>query len=414
MFVEIIAVYKLHFIWGLICFASFITGFIFNLRKSKSGLGSRQEDITNESEDIVHDLQNEVSNLNNRAKERKEESFQKVSEAFHSGGDIIETTTNGLQYVVELVKNGAGPLKEIYNAGGRAKGKAGESRSSMSELEESLHGLSEVEGALNEVNEFLHEIEKKSLAINEIASQANLLSFNASIEAARAGEHGRAFSVVATDINRLADVSGTAAKDISSIIIRSLERMEGIITNVDDKINSCNKHASEVVDSFNTIETEIVSISSISEELEKTSDRTVNTVIGVGKDSKTGMENLSRLLSDVIGVISENDIIEVTPKDIVDGNHDFKIIDVRSSDEFVDELGHLTDANHVWLQDKFKDKLNELDRNNKYLFVCRSGGRSARATRIAQALGFEKVYNLEGGMLNYREYESKFYKGNAA
>lgn len=57
--------------------------------------------------------------------------------------------------------------------------------------------------------------------VQEIASQTNLLALNATIEAARAGEHGRGFAVVATEVGKLADTSGQAAKQIQVLLSQS-------------------------------------------------------------------------------------------------------------------------------------------------------------------------------------------------
>ncbi len=80
--------------------------------------------------------------------------------------------------------------------------------------------------AVAETLQAMREIAEKINLVEEIAYQTNLLALNAAIEAARAGEHGRGFSVVATEVRRLAEHSRDAAQEIRRLAGNSVEIAE--------------------------------------------------------------------------------------------------------------------------------------------------------------------------------------------
>ncbi len=73
------------------------------------------------------------------------------------------------------------------------------------------------------------------------------------------------------------------------------------------------------------------------------------------------------------------------------------IIDVRTSKEF--SSGHIFDATNIdYYSEQFLEKLNLVRKDLPIYLYCRSGGRSSSAAKKMNELGFQKVYNLLGGI----------------
>ncbi len=102
-----------------------------------------------------------------------------------------------------------------------------------SQLADQASGVAETGGAVvGEVVSTMHEIEQASRemeaiigVIDGIAFQTNILALNAAVEAARAGEQGRGFAVVASEVRALAGRSAEAAKQVKTLIQKSVEQV---------------------------------------------------------------------------------------------------------------------------------------------------------------------------------------------
>jgi rhodanese-related sulfurtransferase len=86
-------------------------------------------------------------------------------------------------------------------------------------------------------------------------------------------------------------------------------------------------------------------------------------------------------------------------------NEGLNVIDVRSDAEFAQE--HFENAQSIpyTKPEEFVQKVKDFDKSKKYLVHCAAGavnGRSFNAAKILDSLGFEKVYNLKGGYMAFK------------
>ena len=350
------------------------------------------------------DTANESANTaTSKNSDQHQLSIQKINEAFHTGSSMMEEMSSSLKDIENQMQSTEEPIITIHNTGNEALSKIESSKKSIDKLTLSIEQMSHISQLVSGLSSRMNDVSTKTQLIHNIADQANLLSLNAAIEAARAGEAGRGFGVVANDMNKLAESSSTAAREITTILTTGLKDIEIITNEINEKSTFFQSVSDEVVSTFSNMNTSISEISHLTTGLNNDANLAIEHVKQVSEGTQTTMESLTKLLSDVTGIISGNSITDLPPTKILDRLNDYTVIDVRNPNEFNDELGHIANATLYCLQDNFKETISSLNREDNYLFVCRSGGRSARGARMAQALGFKNVTNMSGGMLKWKE-----------
>ncbi|WP_235046184.1 rhodanese-like domain-containing protein [Bdellovibrio bacteriovorus] len=97
-------------------------------------------------------------------------------------------------------------------------------------------------------------------------------------------------------------------------------------------------------------------------------------------------------------------IYDIGPAELQQNMANVVMIDVRQPDEYVGELGHV-EGSSLMVLDTLPEQLGTLPKDKTVVFICRSGGRSAKATAFAKMNGFEEVYNMQGGMLLWNDLQ---------
>ncbi|MFJ3057585.1 methyl-accepting chemotaxis protein [Herbaspirillum sp. NPDC087042] len=113
-------------------------------------------------------------------------------------------------------------MNEVSVVSEQTSSLAGSGQAGLTRMEDTMQSVMDAAGSVSAklaiLNEKAGNINQVVTTITKVADQTNLLSLNAAIEAEKAGEHGRGFSVVATEIRRLADQTAVATYDIEVMV----------------------------------------------------------------------------------------------------------------------------------------------------------------------------------------------------
>ena len=258
------------------------------LRKDEIGLIGR----------AIHNLHGQLRDIIVIIRDQGEKLSQSNTQFVQGFSEIVQTVDNVNVAVEEIAMGSTSQAQETTSASENMvdMGNAIESNStSVDALEESIDRMNSlaqqseemlddladinnktaetidvVTEQTNRTNQSAEKINEAVVAIQDIASQTNLLSLNASIEAARAGESGRGFAVVAEQIRKLSEDSANSATEIEAIVRELIENSEDSVVKMQDLKDGSAVQAEKLdstKESFEGLKQEIEAVSNASKEI---------------------------------------------------------------------------------------------------------------------------------------------------
>ena len=259
------------------------------LKKSLLYILKRFNSTLTEISDLAEQVSSNSSEVENASKS--------LSDGATEQAGVIEELNATINTVVDLAADTA---KETQSASARIKAsarRANEEKEKMNELLTEMEHITEIS---KEIGNIITDIE-------DIASQTNLLSLNASIEAARAGEAGKGFAVVADQIGKLAADSAQSAVNTRELIDKTLVEIE--------KGNTITR---TTADSFNQIIEDMEAFADLAQDTMEKANSQAESLEQIGQ----GIEQLSGVVQGNAASSEENTAISINLAEGASRMHD--------------------------------------------------------------------------------------------
>jgi len=169
-----------------------------------------------------------------------------VAEQAASTNQIMSTVTEISATGKELLST----MDEVKKVAENTAESANEGHTALVSMETTMEHMQQATNSISSklavLSEKADNINTVVTTINRVADQTNLLSLNAAIEAEKAGEYGRGFSVVATEIRRLADQTAVATWDIEQMVKEMLSAVSAGVMSMDKFTEEVNQGVNDV------------------------------------------------------------------------------------------------------------------------------------------------------------------------